>query len=159
MQRTKPCLWFDTRAEEAANFYVSVFANSRITGISYFGEAGPRTAGTVMTVEFVLDGQEYIALNGGPEFAFTEAVSFQISCASQEEVDYFWDSLTEGGSPGPCGWLKDKYGLSWQVVPDELLKWIDDPDPARSQAAMRAMLAMGKIDIAEVRRAVERGTA
>jgi len=155
MQKITPCLWFDTQGEEAANFYTSVFKNSRITDISRYGEAGPRPAGTVMTVAFELDGQPFVALNGGPEFTFNEAVSFQINCANQDEVDHYWNSLTEGGQEGPCGWLKDKFGLSWQVVPTALSELLNDPDPGRSQRAMKAMLQMGKIDIETIRKAAD----
>jgi len=155
MQKITPCLWFDTQGEEAANFYTSVFKNSRITDISRYGEAGPRPAGTVMTVAFELDGQPFVALNGGPEFTFNEAVSFQINCANQDEVDHYWNSLTEGGQEGPCGWLKDKFGVSWQVVPTALSELLNDPDPGRSQRAMKAMLQMGKIDIETIRKAAD----
>jgi predicted 3-demethylubiquinone-9 3-methyltransferase (glyoxalase superfamily) len=150
-----PCLWFDTEGEEAAKFYVSVFKNSRILDTSYYGEAGPRPAGTVLTVEFELDGQAFTALNGGPEFTFSEAVSFQISCADQAEVDYYWDNLGEGGEPGPCGWLKDRYGVSWQVVPAALVELLSDPDPARAARATKAMMSMGKLDIAALRAAAD----
>ena len=155
MQKITPCLWFDTQAEDAANFYTSVFKNSRIVKISHYGEAGPREAGLVMTVEFELDGQEYVALNGGPEFTFNEALSLQINCESQDEVDYFWERLGEGGEFGPCGWLKDRYGVSWQVVPTVLNELIGDPDQAKGQRVMAAMLQMGKIDIAALRAAAE----
>jgi predicted 3-demethylubiquinone-9 3-methyltransferase (glyoxalase superfamily) len=155
MQKITPCLWFDTQGEEAANFYTSVFKNSRIVDISRYGDAGPRPVGMVMTVTFELDGQEFIALNGGPEFTFNEALSLQVNCADQEEVDYFWDRLSEGGQPGPCGWLKDKYGVSWQIIPTVLTELISDPDRAKSQRVMAAMLTMGKIEIAELRRAAE----
>ena len=155
MQKITPCLWFDTQGEEAANFYTSVFKNSRITDISRYGEAGPRPAGTVMTVAFELDGQPFVALNGGPEFTFNEAVSFQINCANQDEVDHYWNSLTDGGQEGPCGWLKDKFGVSWQVVPTALSELLNDPDPGRSQRAMKAMLQMGKIDIETIRKAAD----
>lgn len=155
MERTTPCLWFDTQSEEAANFYVSVFPNSRISRVSRFGEAGPGPAGSVMTVDFELDGRPYMALNGGPQFTFTEAVSFQIACADQDEVDYYWSKLGEGGEEGPCGWLKDRYGLSWQVVPTALPKLIADPDAAKSQAVMKAMLGMKKILVAELQAAYE----
>src|SRR5207245_2120728 len=148
---------FDTQGEEAANFYTSVFKNSRITDISRYGEAGPRPAGTVMTVAFELDGQSFVALNGGPEFTFNEAVSFQINCADQDEVDHYWTQLTEGGEPGPCGWLKDRFGVSWQVVPTELSELLNDPDPGRSQRAMNAMLQMSKIDVAAIRKAADEG--
>jgi predicted 3-demethylubiquinone-9 3-methyltransferase (glyoxalase superfamily) len=157
MTRITPCLWFDTEGEEAATFYVSLFKNSRITDVSRYGEAGPRPAGTVMVVSFELDGQPFTALNGGPEFTFDEAISFQIDCQSQEEVDYYWGALTEGGEEGPCGWLKDRYGVSWQVVPSALIALIQDPDPGRSQRAMAAMLTMKKIDIAAVQAAADQG--
>ena len=157
MTRITPCLWFDTEGEEAAAFYVSLFKNSRITEVSRYGEAGPRPAGTVMVVSFELDGQPFTALNGGPEFTFDEAISFQIDCQSQEEVDYYWGALTEGGEEGPCGWLKDRYGVSWQVVPSALIALLQDPDPGRSQRAMAAMMTMKKIDIAAVQAAADRG--
>jgi predicted 3-demethylubiquinone-9 3-methyltransferase (glyoxalase superfamily) len=153
MQKITPCLWFDTQGEEAANFYCSVFKNSQITEIARYGDAGPRPAGTVMTVAFELDGQEFIALNGGPEFTFNEALSLQIDCDSQAEVDHFWSALSEGGEEGPCGWLKDRYGLSWQIVPRALTELINDPDQEKGQRAMKAMLGMKKIDIDEVQRA------
>lgn len=155
MPKTTPCLWFDTQGEEAAKFYTSVFDNSRITDVTRFGEAGPRPEGTVMTVSFELDGSPFIALNGGPEFHFTEAISFQVDCESQEEVDRFWSELSEGGEEGPCGWLKDRYGVSWQIVPTALTELIGDPDTGRSQRAMQAMLEMGKIDIAALHRAAD----
>jgi predicted 3-demethylubiquinone-9 3-methyltransferase (glyoxalase superfamily) len=157
VQKITPCLWFDTEAEEAATFYTSVFENSKILSVSRYGEAGPRPAGTVMTVNFELEGQEFIALNGGPEFKFTEAVSFQVNCETQDEVDEFWATLSEGGEEGPCGWLKDKFGLSWQIIPTALPRLLDDPDPERSQRVMKAMLEMGKIDIAALEKAAERG--
>ncbi|MEU4998946.1 VOC family protein [Streptomyces sp. NPDC021622] len=153
MPRITPNLWFDTQGEEAAKFYVSVFPNSKITNVSYYGEDGPRPAGTVLTVEFELDGQPYLALNGGPEFTFNEAVSLSIDCADQEEVDYYWTKLSEGGEEGPCGWLKDKFGLSWQVVPQDLVKLLADPDAGRAQRAMKAMLGMKKIVVAELHKA------
>ena len=140
MQKITLCLWFDTEAEEAARFYTSVFKNSSIGASARYGEAGPREAGSVMTVEFELDGEPFTALNGGPEFTFNEAVSFQIDCADQAEVDHYWSALAEGGEEGPCGWLKDKYGLSWQVIPRALPELLNDPDPARGQRAMAAML-------------------
>jgi len=148
MTKLTPCLWFDTQGEEAADFYTSVFANSRILDVSRYGEAGPRPAGTVMTVSFELDGQKFLALNGGPQFVFNEAISFQIDCRTQDEVDHYWDRLGEGGEEGPCGWLKDRYGVSWQVVPSRLSELLADPDPETSQRVMGAMLQMGKIDIA-----------
>jgi len=152
-QALTTCLWFDTEGEEAANFYTSIFKDSRIGGISRYNEAGPRPAGTVITVEFELNGQKFVALNGGPEFKFTEAISFQIPCAGQEEVDYYWDKLSEGGGESACGWLKDKYGLSWQVVPTVLVELLSDPDPAKAQRATQAMLSMGKLDVAALRKA------
>jgi predicted 3-demethylubiquinone-9 3-methyltransferase (glyoxalase superfamily) len=152
-QPITPCLWFDGNAEEAANFYVSVFPNSEITEVSRYGEAGPRAAGSVMVVSFRLDGQEFLALNGGPEFTFNEAVSFSIASANQDEVDYFWDRLTDGGEPGPCGWLKDKFGLSWQVNPTVLTEMLQDEDRERADRIMQAMLQMGKIDIAKLKEA------
>ncbi|MDH6140297.1 putative 3-demethylubiquinone-9 3-methyltransferase (glyoxalase superfamily) [Kitasatospora sp. GP30] len=147
------CLWFDGQAEEAANHYLSIFPNSRIGHITRYGEAGPGPAGSVMVVEFELNGQKFIGLNGGPEFTFSEAISFQIHCADQAEVDHYWEKLGEGGEPGPCGWLKDKFGLSWQVVPTELPAMIGDPDPEKAARATRAMMAMGKFDIAALRKA------
>ncbi len=147
MQKITPCLWFDTEGEEAATFYTSVFPNSRIVNVARYGSAGPRPEGTVMTVDFELDGQEFVALNGGPEFTFSEAISFQVNCETQEEVDEFWSTLSEGGEEGPCGWLKDKFGLSWQIVPTVLPKLLADPDREKSQRVMAAMLNMKKIDI------------
>jgi predicted 3-demethylubiquinone-9 3-methyltransferase (glyoxalase superfamily) len=155
MQRIVPNLWFDTQAEEAAAFYVSVFKDSRIVRVLRYSEAGPRPAGSVMTVEFELNGQRFVGINGGPEFTFDEAVSFQIDCADQDEVDYYWGKLTDGGSEGPCGWCKDRFGLSWQVVPAGLEELFDDTDPARAERATRAMFAMHKLDIAELRRAAD----
>lgn len=147
MQKITPCLWFDTEGEEAAKFYTSLFKNSRILNVSHYGEAGPRPQGTVLTVAFELDGQEFIALNGGPEFKFNEAVSFQVHCATQEEVDQFWNGLSQGGEEGACGWLKDRYGVSWQVVPSALGDLLSNPDPEKSQRVMKAMLGMSRIDI------------
>ncbi|MCF3119531.1 MULTISPECIES: VOC family protein [Streptomyces] len=158
MPRITPNLWFDTQGEEAAKFYVSVFPNSRITHVSYYGENAPRPAGTVLTVDFELDGQRCTAINGGPEFTFDEAVSFLIDCADQEEIDYYWSKLSEGGEEGPCGWLKDKYGLSWQVVPTVLGELVTGPDPDRAQRAMQAMFGMKKLDVAALRAAAD-GTA
>jgi predicted 3-demethylubiquinone-9 3-methyltransferase (glyoxalase superfamily) len=155
MESITPCLWFDTEGEHAANFYVSLFPNSRIVSVNRYGDAGPRAAGSVMTVDFELDGQPYVALNGGPEFQFNEAVSFQISCADQDEVDHYWDKLGEGGEHGPCGWLKDRYGLSWQVIPAAFLELVSDPDPAKSQAVMRAMLGMRKLVVSELQEAYD----
>ena len=150
MPRITPNLWFDTQSEEAAKFYVSIFPNSEITNISHYGEAGPGPAGTVLTVDFRLDGQDYTAINGGPQFTFDEAISFLINCADQAEIDYYWDALSAGGEEGPCGWLKDKYGLSWQVVPANYNELLHDPDPERTNRAMKAMLCMKKIDVAAI---------
>jgi predicted 3-demethylubiquinone-9 3-methyltransferase (glyoxalase superfamily) len=149
------CLWFDTEGEEAAEFWCSVIPNSRVNEVTRYGEAGPGPAGSAMTVSFDLDGQPYVALNGGPEYHFNEAVSLQISCADQAEVDHYWDTLSEGGTPGPCGWLKDRFGFSWQVVPSVLPELLGDPDPDRAQRAMKAMLSMGKLDIAALRAAAD----
>jgi predicted 3-demethylubiquinone-9 3-methyltransferase (glyoxalase superfamily) len=150
-----PCLWFDTQGEEAAEFYTSIFPNSRIVDVARYGEAGPRDAGTVMVVRFELDGQEFVALNGGPQFTFDEAISFQIDCAAQDEVDRYSEALTDGGEQGPSGWVKDRFGLSWQVVPARLIELLADPDEARAQRAMAAMLEMRKIDIAAVEAAAD----
>ncbi len=153
MQTITPCLWFDTQGEEAARFYTSIFPNSRIVEISRYGEAGPREAGTVLTVEFELDGRRFTALNGGPQYTFSEAISFQISCKDQQEVDEYWSKLTDGGEEGPCGWLKDRFGVSWQVVPTALPKLLGDPDKEKAQRVMAAMLKMRKIEIDELERA------
>ena len=153
MPRIVPNLWFDTEAEQAAEFYVSIFENSRITNVAHYTEAGPREAGMVMTVEFELDGQPFVGINGGPEFSFSEAVSFQVDCKDQAEVDFFWERLGEGGEEGPCGWLKDRFGLSWQVVPRGMDELFADPDPARAERAMRAMFGMKKLELAELQRA------
>jgi predicted 3-demethylubiquinone-9 3-methyltransferase (glyoxalase superfamily) len=154
-QKIIPNLWFDTEAEEAAAFYTSVFKNSRIVNVTHYTEAGPRQAGMVMTVEFELDGQRFVGINGGPEFKFDEAVSFQINCETQDEVDFFWEQLSEGGKEGPCGWLADRYGLSWQVVPTGMDELFADPDPERAERAMQTMLKMGKLDIAALRAAAD----
>ena len=154
-QKIGPNLWFDTQAEEAAAFYISVFKNSRIVNVTHYTGAGPREAGTVMTVEFELNGQRFVGINGGPQFKFDEAVSFQINCDGQDEVDYYWDKLTEGGAEGPCGWLKDRFGLSWQVVPAGMDELFADPDPDKARLAMQAMLRMGKLDIAALRSAAD----
>jgi predicted 3-demethylubiquinone-9 3-methyltransferase (glyoxalase superfamily) len=159
IQRITPCLWFDDQAEEAAAFYTSIFPNSRVVAISRYGEAGReihgRPAGTVMTVAFELDGQRFTALNGGPVFTFTEAISLQVHCETQAEVDHYWDALSAGGDPGAqqCGWLKDRYGASWQVVPAVLPEMLADPESEGSQRAMEAMLEMKKLDIATLERA------
>ena len=155
-QKITPSLWFDTQAEEAAKFYVSVFKNSRVVNTTHYSEAAPGKADTVLTVEWELDGQRFVGINGGPQFTFDEAVSFQINCKDQDEIDYFWDKLSEGGSEAPCGWLKDRFGLSWQVVPegmDEL--FFSDSDPQRAERAMKAMFGMRKLDIAALRAAVD----
>ncbi len=157
MQKITPCLWFDTEGEEAANFYTSIFKDSRILEVARYGDAGPRPAGTVMTVSFEIAGQEFTALNGGPDFKFNEAVSLQVYCESQDEVDSYWDSLVAGGQEQPCGWLKDKYGLSWQIIPTVLIELISDPDQEKSQNVMKAMLQMTKIDIDTLKRAAEQG--
>jgi predicted 3-demethylubiquinone-9 3-methyltransferase (glyoxalase superfamily) len=154
-QKITPNLWFDTEAEEAARFYTSVFKDSRVVHVTHYTEAGPRAAGMVMTVEFELNGQRFVGINGGPEFKFDEAVSFQINCETQEEIDYYWERLSERGEEGPCGWLKDRYGLSWQVVPTGMEELFTDPDPQRAERAMRAMLGMGKIDIAALHSAAD----
>jgi predicted 3-demethylubiquinone-9 3-methyltransferase (glyoxalase superfamily) len=163
MQKITTFLWFDDQAEEAATFYVEVFSQrpgatagaSKILDVSRYGEAGPGAPGSVMTVSFQLEGQEFVGLNGGPEFSFTEAVSLMVNCTSQEEVDDLWAKLTDGGAESDCGWLKDRYGLSWQITPTALMDLIRDPDPKKSQAAMKAMLGMKKIDIAGLQRAHE----
>jgi predicted 3-demethylubiquinone-9 3-methyltransferase (glyoxalase superfamily) len=152
-QKISPFLWYDHEAEEAAKFYTSIFPNSRVTTITRYGEAGPGPKGSVMTVAFELDGQKFTALNGGPHFKFTEAISFVVSCESQEEVDKYWDKLSEGGQPVECGWLKDKFGLSWQIVPTAMIKLLTDQDPKRSQRVMKAMLQMKKLDIAALEKA------
>ncbi len=150
-----PNLWFDTEAEEAADFYTSVFENSRIVNMTYYTESGPRETGMVMTVEFELDGQRFVAINGGQQFKFDEAVSFEIDCETQDEIDYFWEKLSDGGEEGPCGWVKDRYGLSWQVVPTGMDELFADPDAARADRAMKAMLGMRKLDIAALRDAAQ----
>ena len=156
MQKITPFLWFDDQAEEAANFYVSVFKDSKILDVSRYGEGSPKPAGTAMVVNFELDGQPVMALNGGPEFKFTEAISFFVTCETQEEVDRFWNQLTaEGGEESQCGWLKDKFGLSWQIVPTALGTYLGGSDPAGAARAMQAMLQMRKIDIEGLRRAYE----
>lgn len=155
MPRITPFLWFDTQAEEAARFYTSIFPNSRVGAITRYGEGAPGPAGGVMTVAFELDGREFIALNGGPHFAFNESISFSIDCETQEEVDYYWEKLTAGGTEVQCGWLKDRYGLCWQVNPRILGQLLGDPDPEKARRAMQAMLTMKKIDIAALRAAVD----
>jgi predicted 3-demethylubiquinone-9 3-methyltransferase (glyoxalase superfamily) len=153
MPKITPWLWFDTESEEAATFYTSVFPNSRIGETTHYGSAGPRPEGTVLTVSFELDGHEFVALNGGPDFEPNEAISFQIDCKDQDEVDGYWAKLSEGGEEGPCGWLKDRFGVSWQVVPTRLPELLGDPDRKKSQRVMEAMLKMGKIEIDELERA------
>jgi predicted 3-demethylubiquinone-9 3-methyltransferase (glyoxalase superfamily) len=156
-QKITPFLWFDKEAEDAARFYVSVFKNSKFLGVTRYGEAGPGPAGSVMTANFQIEGQEFTGINAGPQFKFSEAVSFVIHCKTQEEVDYYWAKLTaDGGQESQCGWLKDKFGLSWQVTPEALLQMIQDPDPEKSQRVMKAMFQMRKIDIAELKRARDR---
>ncbi len=156
-QQITPCLWFDKNAEEAVNFYITVFRNSRIANIVYFGHAGQEThggkPGAVLAIDFELDGQKFSCLNGGPHFKFSEAVSFQIPCETQEEIDYYWSALTKGGNESDCGWLKDKFGLSWQVFPGRLLAMLRDPDRAKADRAMSAMMKMKKIDLATIERA------
>ena len=153
MQKITPFLWFDSQAEEAANFYISVFKNSKIVNVSRYGDAGPGPSGTAMSVTFDLAGQPFIALNGGPQFNFTEAISFLINCETQQEVDALWETLSSGGKKSRCGWLKDKYGLSWQVIPTALGEMLQDKDRKKSQRVMQAMLQMDKIDIARLKQA------
>ena len=160
MQKIVPCLWFDTQAEEAVNLYISLFDNSKILNVTHYDEDSAKVsgqpAGSVLTVSFLLDGQEFMAMNGGPAFKFTEAVSFIVNCETQEEVDRLWDKLTaDGGEESQCGWLKDKYGLSWQIVPTALGEMLSDPNPAKAQRVMQAMLQMKKLDVAGLRRAYE----
>jgi predicted 3-demethylubiquinone-9 3-methyltransferase (glyoxalase superfamily) len=159
LQKITPNLWFDNQAEEAAHFYVSIFKNSKIGNITRYGEAAAEISGkpkgSVMTVTFQIEGQEFIALNGGPQFKFTEAISLLVNCDTQQEVDELWEKLSQGGEEGPCGWLKDKYGVSWQVVPRVLDEMIRDPDPVKAERVMNAMLQMQKIDIAGLRQAYD----
>jgi len=155
MQKISPFLWFDNQAEEAVNFYVSVFRNSKVGGVTRYGDAGPGPKGSAMTVSFELEGQQFTALNGGPHFKFTEAISFVVDCKSQAEVDELWDRLSEGGQTQQCGWLKDKFGLSWQIIPSALPELMSDPDPEKSRRVTEAMLQMTKIDIAKLRQAHE----
>jgi predicted 3-demethylubiquinone-9 3-methyltransferase (glyoxalase superfamily) len=160
MQKIVTNLWFDTEAEEAAEFYTSIFENSKIVDVSHFGEAGPRPAGMVLTVDFELEGQRFTALNGGPEFRFTEAISLLVNCETQDEVDELWEKLSEGGGEkGPCGWLKDRYGLSWQIVPTVLGELLQDPDKEKANRVMAAMLQMQKLDIDGLKRAYEQPVA
>ncbi|HET7428158.1 MAG TPA: VOC family protein [Gaiellales bacterium] len=153
MHDITPCLWFDTEAEDAARMYTSVFQNSRITSISHYGEGAPRQAGMVMVVAFELDGRPFTALNGGPQYTFSEAVSFQVMCDDQAQIDHFWDALGDGGEPGPCGWLKDRFGVSWQIVPRRLTELLSQSDPETSQRVMQCMMGMGKLVIAELEEA------
>ena len=155
MPETIPCLWFDDQAEQAAEFYTSIFPNSSIGQVTHYGPGMPSPEGSVMTVDFTLDGRPYTALNGGPQFTFSEAVSFQIMCADQAEVDHYWDHLTEGGEESMCGWLKDRFGLSWQVVPIGWMALLEDPDPERVRRASGALMTMKKIDIEAIRRAAD----
>ena len=158
VQKITPCLWFDTEGEEAARFYVGIFDNSRMGEVTHFGAAGPRPEGMVMTVTFELEGQEFLALNGGPEFSFSETISFQVNCASQEEIDRLWAALTDGGKEGPCGWLTDRFGVSWQICPTALMSDVlRDPDRGRGQRMMTAMFGMTKLDMAELQRAADAG--
>ncbi|MDP2713095.1 MAG: VOC family protein [Solirubrobacteraceae bacterium] len=154
-QRIIPNLWFDGESVEAAEFYTSIFPNSRIVSVAHYSEAGPGTAGSVMTVEFELDGQRIVAINGGPQFTFSEAVSLQIDCADEDEVDHYWERLTDGGEEGQCGWLKDRYGLSWQVVPAGMDELFAGPDPQRAARAMQTMFGMRKLDLAALHSAAD----
>jgi predicted 3-demethylubiquinone-9 3-methyltransferase (glyoxalase superfamily) len=154
-QQIKPNLWFDTEAEDAANFYTSIFDDSRIVSVSRYTEGSPRPAGMVMAVEFELNGQRFIGINGGPEFKFNEAISFLITCETQEEIDRYWELLTDGGEEGPCGWCKDRYGVSWQVAPSGIEEMLANPDQERAKRAMQAMMQMRKIDLAALREAAD----
>jgi predicted 3-demethylubiquinone-9 3-methyltransferase (glyoxalase superfamily) len=156
MQKITPFLWFDDRAEEAMSFYASIFKNSKVKGVTRYGDAGPGPKGSVMTASFELEGQQFTALNGGPHFKFTEAISFVVDCETQEEVDEFWDRLSAGGQTQQCGWLKDKFGLSWQIVPSALIELMSDPDPEKARRVTEAMLQMTKIEIAKLQQAYER---
>lgn len=155
MQKITPFLWFDTQAEEAMNFYVSVFRNSRVIAVNRYGDAGPGPRGSVMTASFELDGLKFVALNGGPTFKFSPATSFVVECDSQQEVDYYWEKLGEGGNYHECAWLDDRFGVTWQIVPRQLVELLGDPDPARADRVMRAMLKMHKIVIADLQRAAD----
>ena len=157
MQKIIPFLWFDSQAEEAANFYVSIFKNSTIKSVSRYGEGGPGLKGSVMSVTFQLEGQDFMALNGGPLFSFTPAVSFFVNCETQQEIDELWAKLTAGGEEVRCGWLKDKFGLSWQIIPTALGQMLQDPDPEKSKRVMQALMQMNKLDIATLKRAYEQG--
>ena len=155
MPKTIPCLWFDGQAEQAAEHYLTIFPDSKILEVTHYGPASPGVEGAVMTVSFSLDGQEYVGLNGGPQFTFNEAISFQIHCSDQAEVDHYWNKLSDGGEEGPCGWLKDRFGVSWQVVPTALFDLITDPDSERAQRATAAMMQMQKLDVAALQRAAD----
>lgn len=155
VQKITPFLWFDGKAEEAANFYTSVFPNSKVVRVIRCGEAGPGPAGSVLTVEFHLEGQTFVGLNGGPIFKFTEAVSFVVNCQSQEEIDFYWEKLAAGGAEVECGWLKDQFGLSWQIVPTLLFQWMSDPDPAKSARVLQAVWSMKKLDLGRLQKAYE----
>jgi predicted 3-demethylubiquinone-9 3-methyltransferase (glyoxalase superfamily) len=155
MQKITPYLWFDNQAEEAANFYTSIFSNSKVGEVQRYGEGGPGQPGSAMIVTFELEGQQFVGLNGGPQYKFSEAISFYVNCQTQEEVDEFWQKLSEGGEEGPCGWLKDKYGISWQIVPTVLTELLSDPDPEKAGRVMQAMLQMSKIKISGLREAYE----
>ncbi|MPZ68261.1 MAG: VOC family protein [Actinobacteria bacterium] len=155
MQKIVTNLWFDTESEEAAGFYISIFPNSKIVNITHYLEAGPREAGMVLTVDFELDGQRFTALNGGPDFKFNEAISLLVPCETQAEIDEYWKRLSDGGEEGPCGWLKDRYGVSWQITPVALEDMISDPDTAKANRAMAAMLKMGKLDLAALQKAYD----
>ena len=155
MQKITPFLWFDGKAEEAMNFYVSIFKNSKVVGVSRYGEAGPGPKGTAMSATFELEGRRFLALNGGPQFTFTPAISFFVNCETQEEVDDLWEKLSAGGEKGKCGWLKDKFGLSWQIIPSALGQLLQDKDPEKSKRVMKAMLQMTKIDIAGLKQAYD----
>lgn len=159
MTTVTPCLWFDGNAEEAAEFYVSLVPGSKVTEISRYGPDMPLPEGMVMTVAFELAGSPYVALNGGPEYKFTPAISLQLPAADQDEIDRYWELLSAGGEPGPCGWVTDRFGLSWQVIPDELAELMSDPDPVRARAAQQALMKMGKINVAELRRAADSAAA
>ena len=155
MPSITPSLWFDNDLEEAAEFYTSVFPNSKVEGMNRYTEAGPGVPGEVVSGSFVLDGTRFVGINGGPQFPFSEAISFMVNCKDQDEVDYYWDRLVDGGEESQCGWLKDRFGVSWQIVPDRLFELIGDPDPARATAATTAMLGMRKIVIAEIEAAAD----
>ena len=159
MQKIIPFLWFDGKAEEAANFYVSIFKNSKIGKVRRYGEAGPGPKGSAMSVEFELDGEQFIALNGGPQFTFSPAISFFVNCETQEEVDELWEQLSAGGQKNRCGWLQDKFGLSWQIIPTALGQLMGDPDPQKSNRVMKAMLQMEKIDINGLKQAYDNARA